>query len=131
MLIVGPPRSGKTSGVIIPAVIAHTGPAVSASTKPDVAQATRAARSRDGQTWEFDPTGAGGGSSESEELRWSPVQSSRSWDGALLMARAMTSSIGAGTTDRSHWVCARKRSSRRSCTPRPSMATTWKPWGTG
>jgi type IV secretion system protein VirD4 len=52
----------------------------------------------------FDPTGAAGGSEASEELRWSPVPSSVSWDGALLMARAMTSRIGAGTTDRSHWA---------------------------
>lgn len=104
VLVLGPPRAGKTSGVIIPALIAHTGPAVSTSTKGDVAQATRAARSRGGRTWVFDPTGAAGGSEASEQLRWSPVPSSVSWDGALLMARAMTSRIGAGTTDRSHWA---------------------------
>ena len=105
VLVLGPPRAGKTSGVIIPALIAHTGPAVSTSTKGDVAQATRAARSRGGRTWVFDPTGAAAAGSEaSEELRWSPVASSVSWDGAILMARAMTSRIGTGTTDRSHWA---------------------------
>ena len=104
VLVLGPPRGGKTSGVIIPAVIAHVGPAVSASTKPDVERATRPARSQSGQTWGFDPTGAGGGRGGSRELRWSPVGSSVSWDGALLMARAMTSNLGGGTTDRSHWA---------------------------
>jgi type IV secretion system protein VirD4 len=105
VLLLGPPRAGKTSGVIIPALIAHTGPAVCTSTKNDVARATRAARSRGGRAWVFDPTGAGGGGSGGgEELRWSPVPSSRPWDGALLMARAMTSRIGTGTTDRSHWA---------------------------
>jgi type IV secretion system protein VirD4 len=104
VLIVGPPRSGKTSGVIIPALISHPGPVVSTSTKPDVADATRPVRSREGRTWVFDPTGAGGAIAGDEQLRWSPVPSSVSWDGALLMARAMTSRIGAETTDRSHWA---------------------------
>jgi type IV secretion system protein VirD4 len=103
VLVLGPPRAGKTSGIIVPALIAHAGPAVSTSTKNDVAQATRPARSRGGQTWVFDPTGAGGGRGESRELRWSPVSSAAIWDGALLMARAMTNQIGSGTTDRSHW----------------------------
>ena len=103
VLVLGPPRAGKTSAVIIPALIAHVGPAVSTSTKDDVARATRPARSRDGQTWVFDPTGAGGGRGGSRELRWSPVGSSLSWDGALLMARAMTDQIGSGTTDQTHW----------------------------
>ena len=106
VLVLGPPRAGKTSGIIIPALIAHVGPAVSASTKPDVERATRPARSRSGQTWSFDPTGAGagGGRGESRELRWSPVGGSVAWDGALLMARAMTANLGAGTTDRTHWA---------------------------
>jgi type IV secretory pathway TraG/TraD family ATPase VirD4 len=104
VLVLGPPRSGKTSAVIVPALIAHNGPAVSTSTKPDVAQATSAVRSRGGQTWVFDPTGVGGGAGGSRELRWSPVTGSRQWDEALLMARAMTSHVGVGTTDQSHWA---------------------------
>ena len=102
VLLLGPPRSGKTSAVIIPAVLSHKGPVVSTSTKPDVWRATRGVRSGDGRVWVFDPTGSGardGG----EELRWSPVGPSGSWDGALLIARAMTTNIGVGTTDRSHW----------------------------
>ena len=101
VLLLGPPRAGKTSAVIIPALIAHPGPAVCTSTKHDVARATHPARSRGGQTWVFDPTGGQHGGSR--ELRWSPVSSSVSWDDALLMARAMTHQIGAGTTDRTHW----------------------------
>ena len=37
VLLLGPPRSGKTSAVIVPALIAHDGPAVCTSTKTDVA----------------------------------------------------------------------------------------------
>jgi type IV secretory pathway TraG/TraD family ATPase VirD4 len=36
VLLLGPPRSGKSSAVIIPAILSHTGPVVSTSTKPDV-----------------------------------------------------------------------------------------------
>jgi type IV secretion system protein VirD4 len=103
VLLLGPPRSGKTSGVIIPGLLAHTGPAVCTSTKPDVARATRRARSRFGRVWMFDPTGASAGSG-GEELRWSPVRASARWDGALLMARAMTAGVGDGTVHGSHWA---------------------------
>jgi type IV secretory pathway TraG/TraD family ATPase VirD4 len=105
VLLLGPPRSGKTSGVIIPGVLSHTGPAVCASTKPDVARATARARSRFGRVWMFDPTGANAGAG-AEQLRWSPVRASSSWDGALLMARAMTAAagVGTGTTHGSHWA---------------------------
>ena len=103
VLLLGPPRSGKTSAVIIPALIAHDGPAVSTSTKLDVAGATGSARQRSGRLWEFDPTGASAPSGL-ERLRWSPVRCSRSWEGALLMARAMTSGVGVGTMHGSHWA---------------------------
>lgn len=104
VLLLGPPRSGKTSGVIIPAIVSHTGPVVSTSTKPDVFRATRPARAVDGQVWVFNPTGQSVRSDGSVmQLRWSPVAGSVSWDGALLLARALTVNIGAGTTDRSHW----------------------------
>jgi type IV secretion system protein VirD4 len=104
VLVLGPPRSGKSSGVMVPALLAHLGAAVSTSTKPDVLAATIAARSRVGQVWHFDPTGSeslpGAG-----VLRWSPVTAAGSWDGALLMARAMVGGarVGAGTTDQTHW----------------------------
>jgi type IV secretory pathway TraG/TraD family ATPase VirD4 len=105
VLVLGPPRSGKTSGVIIPGLLSHTGPAVCTSTKPDVARATRRARSRFGRAWVFDPTGANHAAGD-EELRWSPVRASASWDGAMLMARAMTAAagVGAATTHGSHWA---------------------------
>jgi type IV secretion system protein VirD4 len=103
VLLLGPPRSGKTTAVIVPALIAHNGPAVCTSTKTDVAAHTRFARKRLGQLWIFDPTGertpAG-----FQQLRWSPVQAAGSWEQALLIARAMTTSVGAGTTHGSHWA---------------------------
>jgi type IV secretory pathway TraG/TraD family ATPase VirD4 len=103
VLLLGPPRSGKSSAVIIPALIAHYGPAVSTSTKPDVLAATLPVRSRFGQVWQFDPTHTNHHPA-ARQLRWSPVSASESWDGALLMARAMVGTgVGSGTTDSSHW----------------------------
>ncbi len=109
VMILGPPRSGKTSAIMIPALMASYGPAVSTSTKPDVMRATIAARSEIGQAWLFDPS-----ASESSDtglpdgvrrLCWSPVAAAATWDQALVMARAMTTATrpGAGTTNESHW----------------------------
>ncbi|HAM02223.1 MAG TPA: hypothetical protein DCQ30_08365, partial [Acidimicrobiaceae bacterium] len=40
VLVLGPPRSGKTSSLVVPTVLAAGGPVVSTSTKPDVLEAT-------------------------------------------------------------------------------------------
>jgi type IV secretion system protein VirD4 len=105
VLLLGPPRSGKTSGVITPGVLSHNGAVVCASTKPDVLAASVKARGRLGRVWEFDPTGERAALGADSQLRWSPVASAWSWDGALLMARSMVtgSRVGAGTTDSTHW----------------------------
>jgi type IV secretion system protein VirD4 len=109
VMILGPPRSGKTSAVMIPALMACCGAAVSTSTKPDVMRATLPARSEIGQTWLFDPAGTETTDTLPDGVRrlcWSPVAAAASWDNALVMARAMTAttSPGAGTTNESHWL---------------------------
>jgi type IV secretory pathway TraG/TraD family ATPase VirD4 len=106
VLLLGPPRSGKTSGVVIPALLACPGACVSTSTKPDVLRATLAARRRTGEVWLFDPTGENQGIDGVRALSWSPVAAAASWDEALLMARAMTlaaPSVGRGTAHEQHW----------------------------
>lgn len=103
VLLLGPTRSGKTSAVIIPALIVHRGPAVCTSTKTDVAASTWPARTRSGRLWVFDPTGTGE-RTVLAPLRWSPIRCATGWDGAMLMARAMTAGVGAGTTHGSHWA---------------------------
>jgi type IV secretion system protein VirD4 len=105
LLVIGPPQSGKTSAVMIPAVLSHTGPVVSTSTKPDVLTATCAARSTRGPMWEFDPCGQTADATGCRALRWSPVSAAGDWDGAIRVARAMVAGGGAGTgtTDSTHW----------------------------
>ena len=106
VMVLGPPRSGKTSSVVIPAMLSAPGAAVSTATKRDVLEATWRSRSEIGQVWLFDPTGEQDElPREIRRLSWSPVSAASSWDGALLMARAMAActSPGAGTTNEQHW----------------------------
>jgi type IV secretory pathway TraG/TraD family ATPase VirD4 len=108
-MILGPPRSGKTTSLIIPNVLAANGPVVSTSTKPDVLEATVAARSTLGRTVVFDPTGSVAVGGRVEALRWSPIQSCTAWTGSLSMARSLVdvgwASSGAASpaTGASHW----------------------------
>ena len=88
-MILGPPRSGKTSSLIIPNVLAANGPVVSTSTKPDVLDATVAARSALGRCHLFDPSGSVRRTGELVPLRWSPLQSCGTWPGALSMGRSL------------------------------------------
>lgn len=107
VLVLGPPRSGKTSAVMVPAVLGASGAVISTSTKPEVLRATASARSELGQAWLFDPAGSERGLPEGvRRLCWSPVAAAASWDGALVTARAMAACTrpGAGTTNESHWT---------------------------
>ena len=81
-MILGPPRSGKTSAVMIPALMAASGPVVSTSTKPDVMQATRQARGEIGDVWLFDPSGTEPLPEGVRRLSWSPVTAAATWDEA-------------------------------------------------
>ncbi|HXA34091.1 MAG TPA: type IV secretory system conjugative DNA transfer family protein, partial [Acidimicrobiales bacterium] len=83
VLVLGPPRSGKTSSLIIPNLLVAAGPVVSASTKPDVTAATATARSRFGECLVFDPTGTMPAPDGLRRIRWSPIQACHTWDGAL------------------------------------------------
>lgn len=106
VLVLGPPRSGKTSCVVIPAVINAPGPVLCTATKPDVLRATWRARAQVGQTWLYDPTGTTMGLPDGmRRLMWSPVSAATTWDQALLTARAMAAAAGTGkgTSHEDHW----------------------------
>lgn len=106
VLVLGPPRSGKTSCVVIPAVINAPGPVLCTATKPDVLDATWQARAQVGQTWLYDPAGATPNPPAGmRRLMWSPVSAAGSWDAALLTARAMAAAAGTGkgTSHEDHW----------------------------
>ena len=81
VMVLGPPRSGKTSTTVIPSILAAPGPVVSTATKPDVMNATARARAEVGQVWLYDPSGEQDPwPTGIRRLSWSPVPAASTWD---------------------------------------------------
>jgi type IV secretory pathway TraG/TraD family ATPase VirD4 len=97
IMVLGPPRSGKTSAVVIPAILSATGAVVSTSTKLDVFAATASHRSQWGNVWVFDPSGTSHMPPGARRLRWSPVSAGRPWDETLTTAAAMVDAAKLGS----------------------------------
>ncbi len=104
-LVLGPPRSGKTSSLVIPNILLSDGAVVSTSTKPDVMAATAAARQREGWTFLYDPSGEVECPRGVEPIGWSPLTSAARWDAAVQTADAMVGASRAGSPSPSelHW----------------------------
>ena len=104
-LVIGPPRSGKTSSVMIPALMLWPGPAVVTSTKPDILDITAAHRSKSGQVWVWDPTASTTIPLGARSLRWSPVQGCADSNTAIDRAWMLTSSARPNpSADGQHWT---------------------------
>ena len=107
-LVLGPPRRGKTSSVVVPSVLCAPGAALVTSTKPDVLMATARARSRFGTIYIFDPSGqAAAGLPEGVvRLRWSPLDAAGTWESARRLSAAMVAASPAakGSRNESHWT---------------------------
>lgn len=107
-LVLGPPRSGKTSAIVVPTVSAAPGGVVCTSTKPDIAAVTAPLRRALGPCVLFDPSGTVPPVPGVDRLRWSPVPSCRRWDDALIMAGSMVEAAaraaGGTTTASDHWT---------------------------
>src|SRR5665213_764239 len=108
VLVLGPPRSGKTSSLIIPNVLSAHGAVVTTSTKPDVLNATSGARSTLGSCHLFDPSGSVTDRPGVHRLRWSPLPACVSWRTALATAQALvvvgTGGAGMARGEGSHWT---------------------------
>ncbi len=78
----GPPQSGKSAGLAIPALLEWDGPAVASSIKTDLLAATERRRRALGEVLVFDPFGLAGGPTHT----WSPLRGADTWDGALEVA---------------------------------------------
>jgi type IV secretory pathway TraG/TraD family ATPase VirD4 len=104
-LVIGPPRSGKTTGVIIPNVLTWDGPVVITSTRRDVLDACHVGRSQRGTVWCFDPVGVVASSVPPtvRRLDWSPLRGSVQFDTALSRSRALLAGSMEGTESRDHW----------------------------
>jgi type IV secretion system protein VirD4 len=106
LLVLGPPRGGKTTAVVVPIILSAAGPVISTATKIDVFEATAMARSLLGRVLVFDPSGSEPTPPGATQLRWSPVPTSNPWDAALAVARIMvaTSRPAEGVLDQTHWT---------------------------
>ncbi len=80
MAVVAAPRTGKSSGLVIPAILEHEGPVVTTSVRTDVAEHTLSRRRALGRVWVWDPFGAHSDS-------WDLLQGCEDWEHALLVAR--------------------------------------------
>ena len=87
VIVIAPPRSGKTVSVVVPAVLRWEGPAIITSTKRDVFDITVAHRSTIGPVWVFDPTRVSGRPS----AKWSPIPGCDDWIKAEDRARELVS----------------------------------------
>jgi type IV secretion system protein VirD4 len=105
LVVFGPPQSGKSAGVAIPALLEWGGPAVACSVKTDLYSATVRRREALGGVTVFDPYGL----SPARLNTWSPLRAARTWDGALSTALRLTT---AGELDTgnvkggSYWAAA-------------------------
>jgi len=97
LLVLGPPRSGKTSSVVVPNALVAPGAVVSTSTKTDVLALTAPTRRARGTCWLFDPGASVGPVAGTTPLRWSPVSGCEQWDIAVGTAHAL---VSATRTDR-------------------------------
>jgi type IV secretion system protein VirD4 len=78
----GPPQSGKSAGLAVPALLEWHGPTVASSIKTDLLGATVRRRREFGPVFVFDPFTLSG----VEGQTWSPLHGASTWDGALEVA---------------------------------------------
>lgn len=71
VVLVAPPREGKTSQIILPGILEFQGTVLATSSKTDVLYSTAVLREKQGPVWVLDPTGLSGWP---RQLRW-PITS--------------------------------------------------------
>jgi type IV secretory pathway TraG/TraD family ATPase VirD4 len=113
--IVGPPRVGKTAGVLIPQAALWGGALVSTSTKPDVLRATigrrlELARQHGGAIHVYAPT-ATGTIEGLQPIRWSPLAGCRDPRIAALRVETLVSvaNVGRNVENADHWRAGASR----------------------
>jgi type IV secretion system protein VirD4 len=84
-MVVAPPRSGKSSGFVVPWLLDHDGPALVLSTKRDVYDATAASRRCLGRVWVYDPFG------DEVSSGFTPLVPAQTWPGAIRAGEALAS----------------------------------------
>jgi type IV secretion system protein VirD4 len=100
VIVFGPTGSGKTTALVVPALLEHNGPAIALSVKTDLVADTITRRAGIGPVFVYDPlslTGIDGAS-------WTPLRACTTWPEAQRMAEALTSAVGdTGLSDNRFW----------------------------
>jgi len=105
LVVFGPPQSGKSAGVAIPALLEWEGPAVASSIKTDLYGASARRRHALGEVMVFDPYGL----APVRGSTWSLLRLARTWDGALSTALRITAAGELDTSNvkgGSYWAAA-------------------------
>ena len=84
LLVVGPTQAGKTSSLVVPAILSWPGPVVVTSVKNDVVEMTQRWRSTLGVVQRLEP-------GRDEGLTWDPLESVNGLRHALRVAQSLTS----------------------------------------
>jgi len=80
MAVIAAPRTGKSSGLVIPALLEHEGPVITTSVRADIVEHTVDRRRRLGRVWVWDPFGR-------DSDAWDLLHGCEDWEHALLVAR--------------------------------------------
>jgi type IV secretion system protein VirD4 len=95
VIIFGPTQSGKTTGLIIPALLEWEGPVLCTSVKSDLLGPTLDRREELGQVWVFDPAQA----VDVERARATPLREANTWAGAQRVAHRLASGARSSNRD--------------------------------
>jgi type IV secretion system protein VirD4 len=109
VLVSAPTQSGKTTSLVIPAILEWDGPILATSIKADLVNDTHSARTMAGDVKVFDPTASTGLTTGV----WSPITTSGTWSAARRTAAGILlirekDAFGASVDDR-HWKPAAAR----------------------
>jgi type IV secretion system protein VirD4 len=106
VLVIGPTRSGKTSGLVVPNLLEWQGPAIVTSTKSELVDLTAAHRRSLGPVYVYDPTGEIG--QRADAVTWSPLAGCDvldvAWTVAAWLCAGLQQGGGRGDNDWAHWA---------------------------
>lgn len=106
LLVLGPPRSGKTRTLVIPNIIHAPGPVVATSTKSDLIELSSLPRSKRGELLVFDPSGRVQLPDNARRIYWSPIDPQATYSSAITVTRSMVDCatiVGGTSSGYSHW----------------------------
>lgn len=134
LMAVAPTRSGKTTRVVVPALLEHRGPAIVLLNKTDVVLDTVKEREQRGPVWVCAPFTC----ALPHRCGWSPLAGCQSWEYALRMGRWLFDADPTITQDRRTRAVRAFTTARRSgwrslpsSMPQRSAGGTWRSFTSG